>query len=240
MHNLKGKNMKQLTILALLTMLNPCFAKSMKMASFKIPLMVESSTKGIFVELSNEVAKRAGIQLNISLFPPKRTVQNFMEKTVDILFPALDVTTPIQVEKSAPVYIKHDFVFYKKGSKLTTLKDLEGKTVGLTIGYPYAKKLTGNKKIKFHYISSDVKNMSMLSVGRIDAFVVEESSGKKALIESGVNNVGYTSSTPLSKQDVYYAFQKNAQGKDAAAKFSKALADMKLDGTFGKIMSKAK
>lgn len=216
------------------------FAETYRLGTFPIPLMVEDKDTGVFVELTKEIAKRSGVQIEIVVEPPARTVQTFGQNHVDGFFPALDVSMPkADFARSNSIYVKRDFSFYQKGKNLPTIKDLEGKTIGLTRGYPYVKELTDNGKIRFEFANDDVSNMRKLALGRIDAFVVEEKSGLKALDQSGEKNIEYNKDTQLSEQDVYYAFQKTAEGDDLAKKFSKALEDMKKDGTFGKIMAKA-
>ena len=73
-----------------------------------------------------------------------------------------------------------------------------------------------------------------------DAFVVEEKTGLQAFKDLKlIDKIQYDQATPLSKQDVYYAFPANDIGKMLAPKVSVAMNKMKADGTFGKIMSKA-
>jgi len=216
-----------------------CFAQDCKIGTFPIPLMVESKDKGVFIDLTKELAKRAGVSVEIVVAPPPRTIQNFQEDVVDCIFPGLDVTMPKAYSRSSSVYIKRDFAFYKKGNALTSLSELEGKTVGITRGYPYVMELTENKKIKLDFANDDVSNMKKLAMGRIDAFVVEEKSGLKALQDSGVSGIDYNKDKALSEQEVFFAFQKTADGASLAAKFSKAIDEIKEDGTMGKIFSKA-
>ena len=215
-------------------------AETCTVGTFPIPLMVESKDKGVFIDLTKEVARRAGIEIAIQVAPPLRTLQSFGQKKIDCIFPGLDVTMPGKFARSSTVSIKRDFSFYQKGKNLATIQDLEGKKVGITRGYPYAKALTENKTIRFDPINSDVTNMKKLSAGRLDAFVVEEKSGLKALEQAGATNIEYNKEQPISEQDVYYAFQDTERGRAMAKKFSEALEQMKKDGTFGKIMSKAK
>jgi polar amino acid transport system substrate-binding protein len=167
-------------------------------------------------------------------------VGSFSQGKIDGFFPALDVLISGAAAKSSPIYTKVDFAFFKKGAvNLKTIKDLEGKKVGITRGYPYASELMSNKKIIFDIADDDVMNMKKLAAGRIDAFVVEEKSGLEALKKSSENSITYDAGKPLSRQAVYYVFKNNPDGKSAADAFSKALADMKKDGTFNKIMSPA-
>ncbi len=129
----------------------------------------------------------------------------------------------------------------KKGSKiLRTIKDLEGKKIGITHGYPYVMELIQNKRIKIESTKTDEMNAQKLVHGRISAFVVEEKSGLKAFMNLGLlGKIQYDKKTPISQQDVYFAFQNNGKGKKLSKLVSKVLKSMKKDGTFGNIMKKA-
>lgn len=244
----KGKTMKGKAAIALL--FSAVFAAGLaiaadkvKVGTFSIPALADDSSKGVFVELAGEIAKRAGLEFDVAVLTPQRANEEFRAGNLDVLFPAVDAL----FEKGKPalrtkeiIYVKRDFVFTLKGSTvLKTMADLEGKTVGITQGYPYVKTLTGNKKIKIETAASDEENLKKLAAGKIAAYVVEEKTGLIAVKKAGMENaVQYDSNTPLSKQEVYFAV-KNGM-KDLAAKISKALTGMKSDASFSRIMSKAK
>jgi len=213
--------------------------------SFPIPLMVVDNNNGVFISLTKAIAKEAGFEFAISIKPTKRIVGEFIEGKITVLFPALESMFPSKktfLKSSENIYIKQDFVFTKKGATvLKTIKDLEGKKVGVTRGYPYVKELMANKKIHFQIVGKDEMNAKKLIAGRIDAFVVEEKSGLKSFQNAGLSDkFQYDKATPLSKQDVYYAFHNTEKGKKLELVFSATLKKLKENGTFAKIMSKTK
>ncbi|MCP3926468.1 MAG: amino acid ABC transporter substrate-binding protein [Desulfobacterales bacterium] len=221
-----------------------CYAEKVIFTTFRIPLMVIDNKKGVFIELTHEIGKRAGVDYRIIVVSPKGAIHKFMAKKADILFPALDVNFPKgikHIKSSELIYVKADYVFTKKGKRvLRTMGDLEGKRIGITLGYPYVFELISNNLIKIDVASSDVLNVRKLNAERFDAFVVEEKSGIKAFEQAGLKNqMQYDKRVPLSRQDVFYAFQSNKKGKMLSERISKALASMKKDGTFAKIMKKA-
>ncbi len=215
-------------------------AASYKIAGYPIPLMIENSDSGLFVEIIKELIQRTGEDFEIVVYPAQRTVAAFHAGEVDAFFPALDVLIEKEKASSDPMYVKCDFAFTRKGDpELKSIADLEGKKVGITAGYPYVKELTANPNITLDVGPNDVANINKLSAGRIDVFVVEEKTGLAALKQAGVDNVAYPADSPISKQNVYIAFQATDAGKALAEKFSKALQGMKEDGSFGKIMERA-
>lgn len=208
--------------------------------TFPIPLMVEDKDTGIFVELTKEIAKRSKVNIIIKVMPPVRVTTYFAENKLHGFFPALDVMVSQKISKSEPIYIKKDFGFTKQGQPLiTSITDLTGKHIGITLGYPYSKEITANSSFTISTAPSDINNILMLDIGRIDVFVVEEKSGLKAIKQSGKNNISYDSRQPLSRQNVYYAFQSDKTGQRLALLFSKTLVELKNDGTLANIMSKA-
>lgn len=224
-------------VTALLLLTSLASAKPIVLATFAIPLMVESPDKGLFVNLTREIAKRNSRQVEILVYPTGKTLLAFTNNKVDGFFPALDVYVPQSSARSSAFYRKVDYVFYKKDRPLRSLKDLEGKKVGLTFRYPYVKELIGNKKIRFEMAADDVLNMKKLGKGLIDAFVVEERSGMKALQLSGQKQIDFDRNQPLSEQVVYYAFQDNEEGKRLAEIFSRTIETMKKDGSLDRVLT---
>jgi polar amino acid transport system substrate-binding protein len=197
-------------------------------AGFPIPGHIESPTKGHFVELTLAIAKEARLDIDIQISPPPRAIEGFMQGKSTVLFPALDVFFPPDhpvVRTKGSFNCKEDFVFTKKGNPAWhTLDEIKGKRVGLTQGYPYVKEVLERKDIGFEMALSDEANVEKLMKGRLDAFVVEKASGTRAF--QNVNafadmQVDYK--RPVSRQDVYWAFHDNDEGRTLAQKFDKAL-----------------
>ncbi|NUN06191.1 MAG: transporter substrate-binding domain-containing protein [Bdellovibrio sp.] len=212
------------------------YAKPVVLATFPIPLMVENEEKGLFIKLVKEIARREKIDLKIVLHPPGKAHLAFSNGKVDGLFPALEGHTPVNSAKSVEYYRKVGFVFYRQDLVLKSLKDLEGKKVGLTFRYNYGEELRENKKIRFEYAKDDVLNMQKLGKKMIDAFVVEERSGLKALQLSGEKNIRFDKKVPIFATPVFFAFQGNSEGKVLAATFSKAIEAMREDGSLEKTL----
>lgn len=211
-------------------------AKPLRFVTFTIPLMVENRDKGLFIELTKEIAKRNNLDVSIDLMPPAKSFLAFSGGQAEALFPALEGDTPKNGARSVAFYEKVDFVFYREGHPFYTVKDLSGKKVGLTFRYRYAHEILDNKKIHFEYADDDVTNMKKLSRGELDAFIAEERSGIKALQVSGAKNIQYKNSQPISREAVFYAFQDSEEGRSLAQRFSKTIAKLKSEGLFDQIM----
>ncbi len=237
--------MKRLIIMLTMLSITIGFAQeTLKVVTFQIPVMVESKSEGVFIELVNATAEKAGIKVEIEVLPPPRAIGGFMSKSFDMLFPALDIQFHGKEKPLASkeiIYVKQDFAFTKKGNNvIKNISELEGKSVGITAGYPYSEEILFNKNLKIQEAPSDDQNVKKLINNRIDVFIVEEKSGLGAFAKENTQEFEYASEFPISKQDVYFAFQKNTKGTKLEEKFSKALLELKNNGVFGNIMSKAK
>lgn len=209
--------------------------------SFFIPGMVETKDKGVFIDLTKAVAKRAGINIEINVTPPKRAMRYFLDGHTDVLFPAVDNKFPpgkLPVRSAEAIFVKKTFIFSLKEKQLfRSVKDLEGNTVGITMGYSYPKELTGNNRIRIFSDYDDKTNAVKLVRGITEAFVAEENSGLKAFDSiNSADRIHYDITSPISTEDVYYAFQQSAKGKELAKKISYILISMKKDGSFGHII----
>jgi len=216
--------------------------KSIKFGSFPIPHLVLDENHGNFIELTRTIAERAHLDIEIVVTSTKRARFNFREKRIDVLFPAVDQFFSPEnkpVRSVEPLFIKKNYAFTRKGGPLIkTVKDMEGKRVGISLGYPYAKKLTENHQIQLDMAKNDELNVLKLMGNRIDVFVVEELSGMEAFQSKGVTDkIQYDPLAPISEMDVYYAFQNTEKGKKLAEIVSKMLEEMKKDGTYSKILN---
>jgi len=207
-------------------------------ATYLIPVHVENATEGLFVELLREVGQVARLpQLRIEVMPAPRALRNLMTGAHDAVFPALDVFfEPGQtvVRTAETIDCKEDFVFTAKGAPvLRSLADLQGKVVGVTHGYPYSRAVMAASGFTLEVAVSDELNIRKLAAGRIDAFVLDEKTGLKAAEALGLADaIQYDRNAPVSRQDVYVAFQPTDRGRELAGRVSDGLRQLKANGRY--------
>lgn len=218
-------------------------AETLRIGTYPIPMLVEDSTHGLFIDLTNAIAEKAGLDIEIRVVPSKRIVLEFQQQQIDVLLPGLDVffSADNQPIKSEPVAVKKDYIFTRKGTALlSSINDLEGKVVGITRGYPYSPELLENAAITFDEATTDAQSAKKLIAGRVEAFVVEETTGLQAFEQiGGVDDVLYDPEAPIATIYAYYAFHPTEQGRQLEQIFSDIIRHMKEDGTFEQIMSPA-
>lgn len=239
--------MRIFTLALILALSLPCQSKqaeTLVFNTFLIPLMVESEDKGVFIELTRELAKRVKVDIKINILPAKRSINDFVHGKADALFPALANFFPSRESYHRTdeiIYIKRDFSFSLKDSpKLNTIEALAGRKVSITRGYIYAEQLVNNRKIQFYTANSDEFAAKMLEAGHVDAFIAEEQSGLAALSNIGlVDKVKYDQATAISELDVFYATLAGNKGQRLAQRLSKGLKEMKENGSFQRILAKS-
>lgn len=211
------------------------------MNSFAIPKLVVDSDNGLFVNLTKEAAKRAGVDVTIAINPTKRSIEEFEQGDIDSLMPATAEMLTKPYAGSSPINIKRNLIFTKGPEPgPSNIAGLAGKRVGLTLGYTYGRAITESKDFTIELSPSDDANLKKLSAGRIDAFIAEEKTGIAALKASGLTDIVYDAASPVTRQESIIAFHDTPAGHDLATRFTAALDAMKADGTYARIMEQGK
>ena len=141
---------------------------------------------------------------------------------------------------SEPIYVENIAVFYRtvRPFDFRTVADLYGKRVGVLRGWSYGDDFDVAKRngsIATEEVSSDRSNFLKLTDGRLDAVLAIEESGQAAMAASGLHGIEQANAY-LASYPVYLAFSKKAAKSDLLACFNKALAGMKQDGAFERIV----
>ncbi len=204
------------------------------LVTFPIPRYVESSEKGEFVHLAKELAKKLGYELELNVFPPKRSLNVFLDGKVDGYFPALDRLKVTNFYKTSNFYIKKNFIFQLKNSDYRKLKRPK---VCLTRGYSYGRDVQESKKWKVYYAKSDIQCLNLLRVGRVQLFIGEETTTLAALNSVKLlDKVHYDKNSPITIENVYFAFSETEKGRVLSQKFDKLLKKMNRTGELKSIL----
>ncbi|HCJ11773.1 MAG: hypothetical protein A2Y14_05030 [Verrucomicrobia bacterium GWF2_51_19] len=213
---------------------------TIKVGSFVIPKLVEGRNAGTHVNVLREIEKRTGITCILEILPTKNTQQAFRDKVLDAYFPAVPQSTPDFAIKTEAYTPKRMYVYGLKDKPvITQVAELSGKTVGLISGYSYGEAISqAIKENKFtpSYFDLDTKCLNALLVGKVDYWVAEVSSGGKTIdVLIAKDKVSYDVNKPIAEIPIYFAFQ--PEKKAEAEAFSKAIIEMKKDGTMAKLLN---
>jgi len=213
-------------------------AESLQIVTWEIPGWVEDKETGVKIQIAKEIRTRSGIDFEIVLYPPKRAIGMFDNNAVIGMFPALEVNLPKEAAVSEAYYAKKIYALTPKDAiDISDVADMRGMKVGLVFGYSYPKTVTEDNDLIRLHANSAVDNIQLLMKGRIDAFLEEKHTLETLTQEMGLQDKVKISAGPVSVMEAWFAFQPTEQGRELAEMFSKALREMKDDGTLDQILS---
>ncbi|OUR96965.1 hypothetical protein A9Q84_11555 [Halobacteriovorax marinus] len=208
------------------------------LGTFLIPRYVQSTKRGEFIELVRALSLKTKVEVELIIYPPKRTVREFVFQKLDGYFPALDTFKHGEIERTSNFYVKEDFIFERVNDSYKLQKKPK---LCLTSGYSYSKDLIKNPKWETLYAPSDETCFKLLLRKRADLFIGEEVTSVAVIESLNLHKlITYNKFSPVSSQKVYFAFSKSKRGKELSNKFDKALKDLIMDGTYDRIFHSKK
>lgn len=145
-----------------------------------------------------------------------------------------DFSVPIMRENVA-VYFCSDRPLVFRG-----IHDLKGKKVGVLRGWSYGNEFDAARKAGFFSVDespSDRANLLKLTAGRLDVVLSIEESGRAVIVAEALTGIE-RSSVFLTSNYAYLAFSKTKSKKALLEKFNRAIAEMRQDGSFDRIVAK--
>lgn len=124
----------------------------------------------------------------------------------------------------------------KAPAKSLTQKDLEGKTVGVTVGYTYATDFMTNPRITRISASSDSNLLKMLDAGRVDYILLNTMPGYWRLQHEKPLTHKVTRVGAIGVDSFWVSFSKvHPDGARLTQVFEKGLQAIKANGQYEKI-----
>jgi polar amino acid transport system substrate-binding protein len=200
--------------------------------------------EGIDVEIAREALRRGGgYTVTMRVVPWKRALAMLEQGQADF-------TTTISRNGDRSRFLAWSsgyrnsvrYHFYsRKGTpaKLNTLSDLDGHSLGLTLGFYYPEAITKRPHLLLHTGSSLSQTVQMLDAGRADFMVVNGLAGAWAIRRLGLESklelqpYSYSSDSPT-----YMAFSRARPFAAPLAAMERGLQSMVKDGTLAQIEKK--
>lgn len=192
---------------------------------------------GFDVEIGNEVAKRIGIKGAPLSTAWDGIIAGLLAKKYELICGSMAITEERlkSIDFSDPYYRSGAQLFVKKGSPISSVKALDGKKVGVTLGTTYEKWVRANIAGADVRTYKGVPDMILeISTGRIDGFITDKIVGALAIKEKEVPIA--LSGDLLYEEKMGIALRQN--NPDLKAAINTALADMKKDGAYHSISMK--
>ncbi|WP_243364665.1 substrate-binding periplasmic protein [Fundidesulfovibrio terrae] len=208
------------------------------------PFMYATSDQkaaGIYPAIIAEAFSRMGTPVRISAEPWKRALAE-MESGMGGIG-GIYKTTP-RLEKydySDELYVERlqVVVLASQSFPYSGLESLRGKHVGVLRGWSYGDafdqaRAAGDFTVE--EVESDSQNLAKLQAGRIHAMVATREGADASIAVSNSPRDFIILEPPLLEMPTYLAFAKHARKTELLASFNAALASMRRDGTWNKII----
>ena len=125
---------------------------------------------------------------------------------------------------------------------ITTMEDLEGKKVGVSVGTSFAKifekyNAEHDNAITIQYYEGNIVSVLQdIEAGRLDATIND-----KVIATENIKDLGLKLKTvgePIAVVPSYFVFRKGSEPEELRKKVDEALTEMKSDGTLSEISTK--
>lgn len=199
---------------------------------------------GIYPALVQEAFKRMGTEVTIQTMPWTRVIAGIDEGKSGVGGIYQNAERLKKYDYSEKIFeeVIQVFVAKAKPFAFAGVESLKGKTVGVIRGWSYGDAFDSAVKsgaIKAEETESDTLNLKKLALGRIDAVLAVRESGAGAIASETLGDKVAALDPPLSSSPTYLAFAKSAGKTDLLARFNEAIAAMRADGSFDKVVSEA-
>lgn len=200
---------------------------------------VDASNKltGFDVEMGSEVAKRIGVEAKPLSTAWDGIIAGLLANKYELICGSMAITDERlkSIDFTDPYYRSGAQLFVKEGSSVTSVKDLDGKKVGVTLGTTYEKWVRENIANADVRTYKGVPDMILeITTGRIDGFITDKIVGALAIKKNGVPIA--LAGDLLYEEKMGIALRQN--NPELKAAMNAALAEMKKDGTYKAISMK--
>ena len=191
---------------------------------------------GIDAEIAAAIAEKMGCELQIEDIAFDSIIPEVTSGKADMGMAGMTVTEErmTNVDFSTTYAIARQVVIVAEGSGITSLADLEGKTIGVqqgTTGDIYASEEFGDDHIERY--AKGMEAVQALSQGKIDAVIIDNEPAKVFVSE----NEGLTI-LDEAYADEEYAIAVKKGNTALLEQINKALEELKADGTLDAIVAK--
>lgn len=242
--------MKTMTVLCHIMLLfalsGTSFAETLLFVTTDFPpavIIEQGNIKGTDTDVVREICRVLGIEPEISIVPWARALKEVQDGDAAAIYSPKDTderreylyftTEPINSERVVAVARKEDSI------TITTLNDLNGKSVGIVRGFTYGAKFDAAQGFDRIVCSDDVELLKVLDKKRIDVGIINERKFEIVSRQFGSRErleVVYV----VSEEFSYIGVSKKlgARGEQLAQQFSDVLRQLRENGTLDAIKAR--
>jgi ABC-type amino acid transport substrate-binding protein len=192
---------------------------------------------GFDVDIGSEIARRLKVKPEIVTTAWDGIIAGLVTGRYDTVVGSMGITDERKkaVDFVGPYYRSGLGLFVAKGSSVTKMGDLEGKTIGVTLGETSEKWVRDQNRFTVRTYKGLPEMLLDLGAGRVDAIVADDVPVLVAIKKSNAP-VEQIKDDALPRFDIGIAIRKN--NPELASAMQKALGDMMADGTYETISKK--
>lgn len=210
----------------------PALAKDLKASAARMPVYSENHEKGVLIDFLKAMEEAAGTKITFQVVPFAKSMSDVQEKKVDfhlpfIQIPGTDKGTN-EFDYSTDTIFHVNFVLYTNKNKPIDKNNLKSAKIETDAAhsqyfdFPVAKSASIEGSIK------------KVNAGAIDGFIFADGAVDPIIKEGNLKNV----KRELYKRfDVKFVLPKGGHGGETDKLLSAAVAKLKANGKFDKIMS---
>lgn len=198
--------------------------------------------KGFDYEVMMAVFERMGKKVNFKFFPWKRCIAMIKARTAVAILDASENKERLEymIFPGEKLSDSNSVLFYVKGKQrpVRTLKDLTGKTVGISRGYSYSEAFDNATNFKKEAVDTFEQNAEKLINGRVDYFIYNRSVALFKIKGSKYDGKIVYVKKPITFGENHLAFSMMEGNKELAEQFEAELKKFKQTQEYKDIMAK--
>ncbi len=199
----------------------------------------QNEVVGFDASIGEAIAERMGLKAKIVTTPFDGIIAGLLAKKYDAVVASMTITPEREkaVDFVGPYYHAGRAIVVKGDSPIQKLEDLNGKTVGVTLGDAHEKWARAQGNLTVRSYKGLPEMLVDLDAGRIDALVMDSIPVMVAVKETGQKvRILDTPNIEGGRVALGIAIRKN--NPELKAKMQKILEDMFADGSYEKISMK--
>ena len=201
----------------------------------------EEGARGLYPRLIKAVFSRMGVEIDVRALPWKRALDAGERGEVAIGGIYKNKERMAKYDYSEPIFEETLAIYVRKGDAFPfkALEDLEGKTIGINLGWSYGEAFDEARRkglFKIQEAKTNQANFQKLVHGRTDCLIVDRRAAFHIIRQRSLQNKVEPLKQPATVNHGYIAFAKSGHRKKLLSGFNRALSDLREDGSYEKIV----
>jgi polar amino acid transport system substrate-binding protein len=196
---------------------------------------------GLYTRLIEEIFSRCGMKAEVRALHWKDALQEGEEGRAAVGGIYKTKARMKIYDYSKPFFEERLAVYVQKGKAFpfARLSDLQGLAIGLNRAWSYGDEFDAARK-EYHYtveeVDSNLQNFNKLVAGRIDCLVADQLAASRIIRRENWGDRVERLDRPVAVNPAHLAFAKRLDKRQVLEEFDQALAAMKKDGTYEKLV----